>query len=266
MNDVVHTQCLRADVGGVRFAVHLGQSEAPFFDCFLAPQSRCFTQQDPRLVIMPRATFESVCPRCVLGQPISSRNCCSWNPHAAARDVAYISASRPEREMTPCVVELVSSTEFPSLTMTQSAALAFRLLRSLIAVSGYVKELWRLLNGTRPCKMRCVYSEPRNAWRWSQSTMRSANHVSNEILNRVQYVRSVRRQIAQYTNETAHSGSVRFINKFICITSFGMVHHKRRHTFRSNTPKFAHLHCLLGLCWMSRPREPVCVHSSESCV
>ena len=66
---------------------------------------------------MPRAAFESVCTLSGTGQPISAGNCCSRFSQPAARDAAYICA--PPLEMTPCVVEVVSRNEFPSLTKMQ---------------------------------------------------------------------------------------------------------------------------------------------------
>ena len=41
---------------------------------------------------------------------------------------------------------------------------------------------------------------------------------------------SVRYQIAQHTDEAAQPGILRFISKCICITPFGTLHRKSRHT------------------------------------
>ena len=82
-------------------------------DRFRAPE--CFhiemlhLARSTRVVIMPRAAAESLCTRSGSWQPMTVRNLLQM-PHAAARVGAYNSASPLEREMTPCVVELVSST------------------------------------------------------------------------------------------------------------------------------------------------------------
>ena len=78
---------------------------------------RCFTQPDSSLVLTPGSAAESLCTRNESEQQISSRSCCSWIPHAAARVAACKAASPLEREMTLCVVELVSNADCPITTL-----------------------------------------------------------------------------------------------------------------------------------------------------
>ena len=169
------------------------------------------------------AAFESVGTRSDTREQISFGTCCSWIPHAAAGDAAYISASPLQR---PGFEDQASQFDHDA-----SAALAFRLLRSPIAVSEYVEELWRLLNRKRPCQMQ--FAHPRNASRSSSSSMSCMSHLSREVFHWVMYVRQ--------SNETAQPRSLRFINKFICITWLGLFHLKRCHTLRSSTVKFTQL-------------------------
>ena len=114
----------------------------------------------------------------------------------------------------------------------------FRFVRGPISVSECFEELRWLSNKERPYKMRFAHNVPHNASRSSDGFSRCMSDLSHEVLDRVLHVRSVRCQMAQHTNETAQPQSQRFINRFICATSFDVCHRKRWLTFRSSTVKF----------------------------
>ena len=118
--DSVCAPHLGVDVGRVALTVHLHQSKAPLIDCF--PATECF---DIELLHLARCTprhHAASCSRIIIytrngsRHPISVRNCFNWMPHAAARVAAYNSVSA--LEMTPCVIEHVSATDFNNLITT----------------------------------------------------------------------------------------------------------------------------------------------------
>ena len=258
MIDSVYTQCLGADVGWI---VHLHQSEAPLFHCFLTPEcfvSRCLrysTRPDPRLVILPRAAAEPLRTRNGSGQPISVRNCCSWIPHAAARVAVYNSASPLKGEMTPCVVELVSSTDCRSLITTQEL-----LLRSVSfaaqSLSAYTSRYSSLVpagNDHARCGLCTRYRTTRRA-------RASVPHVAR-VISRMRFVSGCCTSglsVARFPNTQTRLRNQDFCSSLTgssplrCRESF---HSRACYTFRSRTVQVTHVDSLFGLSRISRPRE-----------
>ena len=110
--------------------------------------------------------------------------CCSWTPYAAAQVAAYNSASPLEKEMTPCFLELVSSTDFPSLITTQEL-----LMRS---VSFAAQSL------------------PANTSRYSSSALAGNDHARCGLCTRYRTTRRARASVPRVTRVIS---LVRFLTK-----------------------------------------------------
>ena len=243
MNDSVCTQCLGDCVGGVVFTIHSHQSEAHLLHCFLATE--CFDVGDASPgQIHASSSCRELYTRSGRWQPISVRNCCSWMPHAAARNAAYTSASPLAKEMTPCVVELVSSTNFPSLDTTQE--LVFRRLGCPIAVSECIKVLQLCSNCKRPCKTRHVHEVPHNTSCSRHCSTRCMSDLTHEVHDKVLQVGSVRCHVTQHTNETAQPRFLYPVDWFVAVTLSGFFHSKACHTFRSCTVPITHVNACLS--------------------
>ena len=178
------------------------------------------TRPGPRLVVMRRAAFESVCRvhlRFTAGEGDDAKRCRTCfedrNPH-------------PDHD-----------------TRT---ALAFRLLRRPIAVSEK-----RQGTVTASQQETCV---PHAVGVREYVRARARATCVASATSRMTFL-SVRYQIAQHTDEAAQPGILRFISKCICITPFGTLHRRSRHTICPSAVQFTHLDCLRALCWISRPQK-----------
>ena len=216
---------------------------------------RYSTRPDPRLVILPRAAAEPLRTRNGSRQPISVRNCCSWIPHAAARVAVYHSASSQKGEMTPCVVEVVSSTDCRSLITTQELLLRSGSFaaQSLSAYTSRYSSSVPAGNDHARCGLRTRYRTTRRA-------RASVPHVAR-VISRMRFVSGCCTSglsVARFPN-----AQTRLRNQDFCswLTASSPLHcresfHSRAcYTIRSRTVQVTHVDSLFGLSQISRPCE-----------
>ena len=199
--------------------------------------SRCFTRPDRSLVSMPRAAAESLCTRNRSGQSISVKNCYIWIPHVAARVPAYNSASPLENEMIPCVVELVSSTDCPSLIPTQ--ALLLRPSKHYQGKRGDTPAGFPVGMTLRECGLCTRCRTARRARSsvphvpWAMFLVRFSTRYCKSGLSVARYPNN--------TNKTAQPRCLHIVDCFVTVTLSGVFHSRACCTFRSCTAKVAHL-------------------------
>ena len=167
------------------------------------------------------------------------RSRCSWTPHAPAHVAAYSSSSRLESEMTPCVVELVSSPDGPNLITTARTALAFGLLRCPIGFSVHVKVLQLGSSWKCPCEM--VPHHPSCSGQCSTY----ARVISLVKFSTKHHSSSM--SVARYPNNPTRLRNQDFCSSFdwfVTVTLPRIIHNRACCTFRSSTVQVAHVDSL----------------------
>ena len=177
MNDSVRAPCLGADVGGglVSLSIYVCRKRPWSFVSWnqSALMSRCFTQPDPRLVIVPRAAAESLCTR-------SGRCPTDFLTHAAARVATYNSASPLERE-----VALASSPDFPSLITTQELLLRSVSFAAQSLSANESRYAFCVPAGNGHARCGFMHDVPHDARCSDQCFTRRMSDFSHDILERI---------------------------------------------------------------------------------